>query len=134
MKRFVRIFFALLFLLSGPVSAWAECSRHGHGDTEEHHHGIAADLHQSGDVEHEHSAPWFHCPQLRFDVDVLSPAAISMPKPQPSYSKWVSHRALPGEQNSFRVYGHFVTHVGRFPSSPFLMGLSPHVLFSVLRI
>jgi hypothetical protein len=56
MQRFLVSLFCLLFLLSGPISSWADCFRHSHGTVEEgHHNGGVSDLIQHADSEHDYS-------------------------------------------------------------------------------
>src|SRR4029453_3296482 len=82
MQRLFISLFCLFFLLSGPISAWADCFRHSHETVEkDHHHGGASDSIQQFHSEYDHSAPQFHCSQIRFDIESLaSLAAKSDPK------------------------------------------------------
>jgi hypothetical protein len=133
MQRFFISLFCLCFLLSGPVSAWADCFRHSHGTVEEDHGAISESHH--GDSEPDHSAPWFHCPQLRFDLESLaSLSAKSDPKPPDHEYKLASHSDLSTEQTSLNAQSRSIAGVRRFPRHPFLVGLSPHLLLSVFRI
>jgi hypothetical protein len=136
MQRFFNSLFCLFFLLSGPISSWADCFRHIHGTVEEqHHHGAISDSHH-GDSEHDHSAPRVHCAQLRFDLQsVASLSAKSDPKPPEHEYKLASHSDLSAEQASLNAQNRFISSSGgRFPRYPFLVGLSPHLLLSVFRI
>jgi hypothetical protein len=135
MQRFFISLFCLFFLLSGPISAWADCFRHSHGTVEErHHHGAISDSHH-GDSEHDHSAPRVHCAQLRFDLQSLAPlSAKSDPKPRDHEYKLISHSDLSAEQTFLNAQSFFIRNAGRFPRYPFLIGLSPHLFVSVLRI
>jgi hypothetical protein len=134
MQRFLVCLFCWVFLLSGPISAWADCFRHGHGTVEEHHHGAISDLHH-GDSGHDHSAPRVHCAQLRFDLQSLAPlSAKSDPKPRDHEYKLTSHSDLIAEQTVLNAQSFSIRNAGRFPRYPFLVGLSPHLLLSVLRI
>src|ERR671925_1237140 len=67
MRRFFISLFCLFFLLSGPISAWADCLRHSHEAVEDHHHQF--DGHHSDfgiSATHDHprrpSPPIIHCP------------------------------------------------------------------------
>jgi hypothetical protein len=135
MQRFFISLFCLFFLLSGPVSAWADCFRHSHGTVEEqHHHGAISDSHH-GDSEHDHSAPRVHCAQLRFDLQSLaSLSAKADPKPRDHEYKLAAHSDLSTVQGSLQGQSRFIASVRRFPGYPFLVGLSPHLLLSVFRI
>jgi hypothetical protein len=127
--------FCLVFLLSGPISAWADCFRHSHGTVEEeHHHRAISDAHH-GDSEHAHSAPWVHCAQLRPDLQsVASLSAKFDPKPRDYEYKLASHSDLSTEQTFLTAQSFSIRNAGRFPRYPFLAGLSPHLLLSVFRI
>jgi hypothetical protein len=127
MQRFFISMFCLSFLLSGPISAWADCFRHSHGIVEERHH--------HGDSEHDHSAPRVHCAQLRFDLQSLASLSAKLdPKPRDHEYKLASHSDLSIEQTFLNVQILSIRNAGRFPRYPFLVGLSPHLLLSVLRI
>jgi hypothetical protein len=68
MQRFFLSLFCLFFLLSGPISVWADCFRHSHGTVEEqHHHHFEGHHFDSGiSPTHDHSRspfwPIIHCP------------------------------------------------------------------------
>jgi hypothetical protein len=135
MQRFFISLFCLFFLISGPISAWADCFRHSHWTVEEeHHHGAISDSHL-GDSEHDHSPPRVHCAQLRFDLQSLaSLSAKADPKPDQEY-KLASYSDSSVEQTSLNAQNRFISSsAGRFPRYPFLVGLSPHLLLSVFRI
>jgi hypothetical protein len=135
MQRFFISLFCLFFQLSGPISAWADCFRHSHGTVEEqHHHGAISDSHHR-DSEHDHSASRVHCAQLRFDLQSLaSLSAKSDPKPRDHEYKLASHSDLSTEQTFLNAQSFSIRNAGRFPRYPFLVGLSPHLFLSVLRI
>src|SRR6266481_2944102 len=135
MQRFFISLFCLFFLLSGPISAWADCSRHSHGRVEEQHrHGAISDSHH-GDSEHDHSAPRVHCAQLRFDLQsVASLSAKSDPKPRHHEYELASSSDLSTEQTFLNAQSLSIKNAGRLPRYPFLVGLSPHLLLSVFRI
>ena len=133
-KRLFISLFCLLFLFSGPLWAWADCFRHSHAGVE-HHHDVASVVIHDGGSEHDDSAPQFHCPQFRFDGDCLTSLSTrSMPKPQDGQYNLAVHSNLPAEQISLSVQSDFTNHIGKFPSYPFLVGVSPHLLFSIFRI
>jgi hypothetical protein len=136
MHRFFISLFCLFFLLSGPISAWAECFRHSHGAVDgQHYHGAASDLIQDADSEQDHAAPRVHCPQLRFDLQSLaSLSAKSDLKPRDHEYELASHSDLSTEQTSLNVQTCSIRSPGRFPYYPFLVGISPDVLLSVFRI
>jgi hypothetical protein len=67
MQRFRVSLFCLFFLLSGPISAWAECLLHSHETVEDHQHQFTAHHSDSGmSASHDHSqaSSWsvIHCP------------------------------------------------------------------------
>ena len=136
MQRFFLSLFCLFFLISGPISAWADCFRHSHGTVEEqHHHGAISDT-RRGDSEHDHSAPRVHCAQLRFDLQSLASLSVKAdPKPRDQEYKLTSHSDSSAEQTSLNAQNRFISSSARrFPRYPFLVGLSPHMLLSVFRI
>jgi hypothetical protein len=137
MQRVVISLLCFLFLISGPSSVWADCFRHAHETVGEgHHHGGASDSIHATHAEPDHSAPWFHCPQTRFDLQSLvSLSPKSDPKPRDHEYKLAWHLDLSAEQTALSAQNHFTSSgAGRFPRYPFLVGLSPHVLLSVFRI
>jgi hypothetical protein len=136
MRRFIISLFCLFFLLSGPISAWAGCFRRSHaGVDEQHHHGGASDSIHHTASEHDHSASRIHCPQLRFDIESLaSLAGKTDPKPRDHQYKLVLRADVSTEQISLKLHSGAITGTGRFPSYPFLVGLSPYLLLSVFRI
>lgn len=136
MQRFFISLFCLFFLISGPISVWADCFRHSHGIVEEqHNHDGVSDSIQHTDSGHDQAAPRFHCPQLRFDFQsIASLSAKSDPKPRDHEYKLASHSDLSAEQTFPNAQGFFIRNAGRFPRYPFLIGLPPHLLLSVLRI
>jgi hypothetical protein len=137
MQRLLISLFSLFFLLTGPASVWADCFRHVHETVGEgHHHGGASDSIHAPHAEPDHSAPWFHCPQTRFDLQSLvSLSAKSNPKPQDHEFKLAAHPDLSAEETSMAAQNRFISGgAGRFPRYPFLVGLSPHLLLSVFRI
>jgi hypothetical protein len=135
-----RVFISLLcflFLISGPISVWADCFRHAHETVGEgHHHGGAFGSIQATHAEPDHSAPWFHCPQTRFDLQSLvSLSAKSDPKLRDHEYNLAPHSDLSREQGFLNAQNRFISSsAGRFPRYPFLVGLSPHLLLSVFRI
>jgi hypothetical protein len=68
MRRFFISLFCLFFLLSGPMSLWADCFRHSHRTVEEQHHQQfkAHDLDSGISTTDDHSQtlsrPIIHCP------------------------------------------------------------------------
>jgi hypothetical protein len=67
MRRFIISLFCLFFLLSGPISAWADCLRHSHKAVEDHHHQFDSHHSDSGiSPTHDHPLnpawPIIHCP------------------------------------------------------------------------
>ena len=135
MQRLFISLFCLFFLISGPISAWADCFRHSHGIVEErHHHGAISDSHH-GDSENDHSAPRVHCAQLRSDLQsVASLSAKAAPKPRDHGYKLASHSDLSTEQIFLNAHSFSIRNAAKFPRYPFLVGLSPHLFLSVLRI
>ena len=136
MQRLFISLFCLFFLLSGPISAWADCFRHSHETVEKgHHHGGASDSIQQFHSEYDHSAPPVHCPQLRFDpASLASLSANSDLKPRDHEYKLSSLADLSTEQTSLNIQSCSIRSPGRFSCYPFLVGLSPHVLLSVFII
>jgi hypothetical protein len=137
MHRFFISLFCLFFLISGPISVWADCFRHSHGIVEEqHNHDGVSDSIEHTDSGHDQAAPRFHCSQLRFDFQSIASLAVkSDPKPRDQEYKLASHSDLSAEQASLNAQNRFISSsAGRFPRYPFLVGLSPHLLLSVFRI
>lgn len=137
MQRLFISLLCLFFLLSGPISVWADCFRHSHGTLEEqHHHDGVSDSFQHTDSRHDQATPRFHCPQLLFDFQsIVSLSAKSDPKPRNHEYKLASHSDLSAEQIFLNAQNRFInSSAGRFPRYPFLVGLSPHLLLSVFRI
>jgi hypothetical protein len=90
---------------------------------------------QHADSETDHSAPRFHCPQLRFDLQSLASLSVkSDRKPRDHEYKLASHPDLSTEQTFLNAQNRSIKSAGRFPHYPFLIGLSPHLLLSVFRI
>jgi hypothetical protein len=135
MQRFFISLFCLLFLMSGPISAWADCFRHSHGTVEEqHHHGAISDSHH-GDSEYDHSVPRVHCARLQFDLQsVASLSAKSDPKPKDHEFKLAAYSDLSAEQTFLNAQSRSIKSAGRFSRYSFRVGLSPHLLLSVFRI
>ena len=70
MRRFFISLFCLFFLLSGPISAWADCFRHSHEAVEDHHHQFDGHHFDSGILPtHDHPLnpawPIIHCPTAK---------------------------------------------------------------------
>ena len=126
MQRFFISLFCLFSLISGPISAWADCFRHSHWTVEEeHHHGAISDSHH-GDSEHDHSPPGFI---------VLSSGSISSrlrryqqrrPETADQEYKLASHSDSSVEQTSLNAQNRFISSsAGRFPRYPFLVVFHP---------
>jgi hypothetical protein len=135
MERFFISLFCLFYLVSGPMSAWADCFQHTHGTVEEHHHAGVSESISDGGAEQDHFAPQFDCTQLRFDfASLVSPSDKSGLKLWDQKYRLAFHGGLSAEQTSVSAQSAFIQDKLRFPHYSFLVGLSFHLLVSVFRI
>jgi hypothetical protein len=134
MQRFFVFLFCWLLLLSGPFSAWVDCFQHSHESVEDHHSGVLDSIRHAGD-EHDHFPLRLNCSRLGFDLESL-PSSFH----KPALKLWdreyrlAFHGNLSAEQASVSARGAFTQDKLGFTQYPLLVGLSPHLFFSVFRI
>jgi hypothetical protein len=131
-KWSLRILLALFFFFSGPVSIWADCFRHSH---EGHHHSSVSALQDRDESNDEDSAAWLHCSPLQFDLDAVS-STLTTSKPKPIEYKYNLARQpdFTADQFSLAIRSRSFETAQNPLTYPYVIGISPHLLLSVIRI
>jgi hypothetical protein len=141
MRRFLVSLFCLFFLLSGPISAWAECFRHSHGIVEEqqHHHHFNGHHFDSGiSATHDHSRspswPIIHCPtaeqRLGPALQVVSPNLNRFDLITSVHASFIPEPASPASRNSLWLEALFK----RILAFSLPNDLARHLFLSILQI
>ena len=133
-KQLLIIFLAIFFFLSGPASLWADCFRHTHAHSEDHHDSNGLSAVSSDATDDNDSAARFHCPPVQFDLDAVS-STITTSKPSPTeYTcRLARDSGLAADEFSLATQSRWI-ETRLSVSYPYLIDISPHLLLSVFRI
>jgi hypothetical protein len=139
MRRFFISLFCLFFLLSGPISAWADCFRHSNEAIEDHHHQFDGHHFDAGiSATHDHSrspsAPIIHCPtaeqRLGPSLQVVSPNLYRFDRVTSVHPSLLSGSASPVSRNSLWLEALFK----RILAFSLPNDLARHLFLSILQI
>jgi hypothetical protein len=139
MHRFFVSLFCLFFLLSGPISAWADCFRHNHEIVEDHHHQFEGHHFDSGiSAAHDHSRspawPIIHCPTVEQRLgpllQVASPNLNRFDLVTPVHSSLLPETGFPVSRNSLWLEALFK----RILAFSLPNDLARHLFLSILQI
>jgi hypothetical protein len=139
MRRFFISLFCLFFLLSGPISAWADCLRHSHEAVEDHRHqfdGHHSDFKISATHDYPRSPSWpiIHCPTLEqrlgSALQVASPNLYRFDRVTSVHPMFLPGSASPVSRNSLWLEALFK----RILAFSLPNDLARHLFLSILQI
>jgi hypothetical protein len=138
MQRVFVSLFCLFFLLSGPMSAWADCFRHSHETVEDHHQYEGRHSFSGISATHDHSPspswPIIHCPtaeqRLGPALQVASPSLYRFDRVTSVHAFFVPEPASPVSRNSLWLEALFK----RILAFSLPNDLARHLFLSILQI